>query len=149
VTSPTRVADTTAISESQPFLWPVRVYYEDTDAGGVVYYANYLKFIERARTEWLRAEGYEQTDLAQQHGIVFVVRSAAIDYLKPARFNDTLHVTVELIKVGAGHIDLLQRVMREDELIAKASVKVACVGMRTLRPVRIPQSLATRIRTRV
>jgi acyl-CoA thioester hydrolase len=149
VTSRLHVDATTPMSDPQPFLWPVRVYYEDTDAGGVVYYANYLKFIERARTEWLRAAGYEQTDLAQQYGVVFVVRSAAIDYLKPARFNDTLHVTVELIKVGAGHIDLLQRVMREDELIAKAAVKVACVGLRTLRPVRIPHSLATRIRTRV
>ena len=149
MTSRLHVDATTPVCDPQPFLWPVRVYYEDTDAGGVVYYANYLKFIERARTEWLRAEGYEQTDLAQRYGVVFVVRSAAIDYLKPARFNDTLHVTVELIKVGAGHIDLLQRVMREDELIAKAAVKVACVGLRTLRPVRIPQCLATRIRTRV
>ena len=132
-----------------PFIWPVRVYYEDTDAGGVVYYANYLKFIERARTEWLRAEGFEQTDLAAQHGVAFVVRSAAIDYLKPARFNDSLQVTVELIKVGAGHIDLIQRVMRGDELLARATVKVACVGLRSMRPVRMPQSLATRIRTSI
>jgi acyl-CoA thioester hydrolase len=134
--------------QREPFIWPVRVYYEDTDAGGVVYYANYLKFIERARTEWLRAQGYEQTDLAQQHHAVFVVRSAAIDYLKPARFNDSLQVTVELIKVGAGHIDLVQRVIRGDELVASAVVKVACVGLHTMRPMRIPRPLATRIRTR-
>jgi acyl-CoA thioester hydrolase len=133
--------------QHEPFIWPVRVYYEDTDAGGIVYYANYLKFIERARTEWLRARGYEQTDLAQQHRAVFVVRSAAIDFLKPARFNDSLQVSVELIKVGAGHIDLVQRVMRGDELIARAVVKIACVGLHTMRPVRIPQTLATRIRT--
>ena len=133
--------------QAEPFIWPVRVYYEDTDAGGVVYYANYLKFAERARTEWLRAGGYEQTDLAGQHGIVFVVRSAAIDYLKPARFNDTLRVSVELIKVGAGQIDLVQRVIRNDDLLAKAAVKIACVGLTTMRPIRIPKALATRIRT--
>jgi len=132
---------------AEPFSWPVRVYYEDTDAGGVVYYANYLKFTERARTEWLRALGFEQTDLAEQHGIVFVVRSASIDYLRPARFNDGLRVTVELIKVGAGQIELAQRVLRGDELLARAAVKVACVGLRTMRPVRMPLPLATRIRT--
>ena len=132
---------------SEPFIWPVRVYYEDTDAGGVVYYANYLKFSERARTEWLRARGFEQTDLAQQHGVIFVVRSVAIDYLKPARFNDSLQVTVELIKVGAGQIDLVQRVIRTDDLLAKVSVKIACVGLTGMRPTRIPKVLATRIRT--
>ena len=132
---------------AKPFSWPVRVYYEDTDAGGVVYYANYLKFTERARTEWLRAGGFEQTDLAERHGIVFVVRSAAIEYLKPARFNDSLQVTVELIKVGAGQIDLAQRVIRNDDLLAKATVKIACVAFATMRPTRIPKALATRIRT--
>jgi acyl-CoA thioester hydrolase len=131
----------------EPFVWPVRVYYEDTDAGGVVYYANYLKFTERARTEWLRDLGFEQTDLAQRHGVVFVVRSAAIEFLKPARFNDGLRVTVELIKVGAGQIDLAQRVLRGDELLVTATVKVVCVRLGTMRPVRLPQPLATRIRT--
>ena len=136
-----------AQTAAEPFSWPVRVYYEDTDAAGVVYYANYLKFAERARTEWLRAMGFDQTELAERHGVVFVVRSAAIDYLAPARFNDRLRVTVELIKVGAGQIDLVQRVLRGDELLAKTAVKVACVALRTLRPVRIPRPLATRIRT--
>jgi acyl-CoA thioester hydrolase len=131
------------------FVWPVRVYYEDTDAAGVVYYANYLKFMERARTEWLRAAGYDQRALAAQHGVAFVVRSASIDYLKPARFDDCLQVTVELTRVGAGHIELSQRVMREEAELATAAVKVACVGSRTMRPVRIPQPLATRIRTRI
>jgi acyl-CoA thioester hydrolase len=131
----------------KPFIWPVRVYYEDTDAGGVVYYANYLKFTERARTEWLRECGFEQTDLAEQHGVIFVVRSAAIEYLKPARFNDSLRVSVELIKVGAGQIDLVQRVTRNDDLLAKASIKIACVGLTGMRPTRIPKALATRIRT--
>ena len=124
----------------------MRVYYEDTDAGGVVYYANYLKFTERARTEWLRGLGFEQTDLARAHGIVFVVRSFAIEYLKPARFNDALQVTVELIKVGAGQIDLIQRVMRDDEELATAQVKIVCVRLKTMRPVRLPHAVATAIR---
>jgi acyl-CoA thioester hydrolase len=135
--------------DAEPFSWPVRVYYEDTDAGGVVYYANYLKFTERARTEWLRSNGFEQTDLAREHGVVFVVRAVAIEYLKPARFNDALQVTVELIKVGAGQIDLVQRVIRGDEELVTARVKIVCVRLGTLRPVRLPQTLAIRIRTRV
>ncbi len=136
-------------SASEPFVWPIRVYYEDTDAAGVVYYANYLKFTERARTEWLRALGFEQTDLAAEHSVAFVVRSVAIDYLKPARFNDGLQVTVELIKVGAGQIDLAQRVLRGDELLARAAVNVVCVGLPAFRPVRMPQLLATRIKARL
>ena len=137
-----------ATAQPEPFIWPVRVYYEDTDAGGVVYYANYLKFIERARTEWLHALGFGQTELAERDGVVFVVRSAAIDYLRPARFDDGLQVTVELIKVGAGQIDLVLQVLRGDELLAKATVKIACVATRTMRPVRLPRPLSTRIRTR-
>ena len=133
-------------SMPEPFIWPVRVYYEDTDAGGVVYYANYLKFAERARTEWLRALGFEQTDLASRFGIVFMVRSATIDYIRPARFDDELRVTVELIKVGAGQIDLVQRLLRGDELLARVGVKIACVGLEAMRPVRMPQPLVTRIR---
>ena len=134
------------VGDAEPFLWPVRVYYEDTDAAGVVYYANYLKYMERARTEWLRSIGFEQTDVAREHGVIFVVRSAAIDYLVPGRFDDELQVTVELMKVGAGQIDLVQRVSRGDALLATANVKLACVGRVTMRPTRIPQALATRIR---
>jgi acyl-CoA thioester hydrolase len=133
--------------QAQAFVWPVRVYYEDTDAAGVVYYANYLKFMERARTEWLRSAGFEQTRLAEEHGVAFVVTSLSIDYLKPGRFNDGLQVTVELIKVGAGHIGLNQRVLRGDEVLATCAVKVACVALRTMRPVRMPQPLAARLRT--
>jgi acyl-CoA thioester hydrolase len=140
-------AATSPAPQAEPFYWPVRVYYEDTDAGGVVYYANYLKFTERARTEWLRAMSFEQTDVAERHGVVFMVRSAAVEYLRPARFDDELRVSVELIKVGAGQIDLVQRVLRGDELLAVVTVKVVCVGLRTMRPTRIPQPLATRIRT--
>ena len=125
----------------------MRVYYEDTDAGGVVYYANYLKFTERARTEWLRACGFEQTDLTRVHDVIFVVRAFAIEYLKPARFDDALQVTVELIKVGAGQIDLIQRVIRDDEELATAQVKIVCVKLETMKPVRLPRAIATKIRT--
>jgi acyl-CoA thioester hydrolase len=103
--------------------------------------------MERARTEWLRASGFDQVELAERYGVIFVVRSAAIDYLAPGRFNDELQVTVELIKVGAGQIDLVQRVLRGDALLAKAAVKVASVARTTMRPTRLPQPLATRIRT--
>ena len=131
----------------EPFAWPVRVYYEDTDAGGVVYYANYLKFAERARTEWLRTLGFEQTELAEREKIAFVVRSAEIEFLAPARFNDALRVTVELIKFGACQIDLHQRVLRGDELLATVTVKIVCVRLPDMRPVRLPAPLAARIRT--
>jgi acyl-CoA thioester hydrolase len=124
------------------FTWPVRVYYEDTDLGGVVYYANYLKFMERARTEWLRALGFEQTALARDHGMVFVVSSLAIDYLKPAAFNDELAVTVELEKLGAGQIMLMQRITRGADELATAHVRIACVNTATFRPVRMPSSLS-------
>jgi acyl-CoA thioester hydrolase len=127
------------------FAWPVRVYYEDTDLGGVVYYANYLKFMERARTEWLRALGFEQTALARDHGVVFVVSSLAIDYLKPAAFNDELAVTVELEKLGAAQIMLKQRIVRGAEELATASVRIACVTTATFRPVRIPAPVITGI----
>src|SRR5438128_11140641 len=132
---------------AEPFTWPVRVYYEDTGAGGVVYYANYMKFAERARTEWLRALGFDQSELAEREKIAFVVRSAAIEFLSPARFDDALRVTVELIKVGAGQIDLNQRVLRGDAVLATVTVKVVCVQVDTMRPVRLPRPLAARIRT--
>ena len=130
---------------AQPFSGPVRVYYEDTDAGGVVYYANYLSFMERARTEWLRALGFEQPALAAEHGVLFVVRAVNIDYLKPSRFNDSLQVTVEVVNVGGSRIRFLQRVLRGDEEIVRADVDVVCVNTDTFRPVRVPREMRTTI----
>ena len=130
---------------SPAFTWPVRVYYEDTDLGGVVYYANYLRFLERARTEWLRALGFEQTTLAAVHAVVFVVRSISLDYLKPARFNDEVGVTVERVEVGASRIGLAQRVMRGAEELVTAQVELACVNTATFKPVRIPGPVTARI----
>ena len=127
------------------FSWPVRVYYEDTDLGGVVYYANSLKFLERARTEWLRARGFEQTTLAAVHGVMFIVRSIALEYLKPARFNDQLDVTVALREIGASRIALSQVVRRGQEDLASAQVEIACVNTATFRPVRIPEPVIAKI----
>jgi acyl-CoA thioester hydrolase len=129
----------------QPFLWPVRVYYEDTDAGGVVYYANYLRFMERARSEWLRAMGFEQSMLAAEYRVLFVVRAVNIDYLKPSRFDDSLQVTVEVVNVGGSRIRFLQRVLRGDEEIVRADVDVVCVNTDTFRPARVPLEMRTTI----
>jgi acyl-CoA thioester hydrolase len=129
--------------QAPAFVWPVRVYYEDTDAAGVVYYANYLKFMERARSEWLRALGFDQARLAARERVVFVVRSVAIDYIKPSLFDDSLQVTVELAKVGASQMVMAQRVMRGDELLASAEVRVVCVDAATFKPVRIPEAIMT------
>jgi len=129
-------------SEHGTFRWPVRVYYEDTDSGGVVYYANYLRFLERARTEWLRAKGFDQTVLEREYGVVFVVTALSIEYRRPARFDDMLAVTVEPAEVGASRIILLQRVVRGAEEIVAASVRLGCVNTVTFRPVRIPGPVA-------
>jgi len=123
------------------FTWQLRVYYEDTDAAKLVYYANYLKFMERARTEWLRALGFEQRPLRQQYGIVFVVRQAQVDFLKPAIFDDVLHITVEVTKVGKASIQLNQNVIRDDQLLCSALIKLACIHIETLRPQAIPPIL--------
>jgi acyl-CoA thioester hydrolase len=131
----------------QDFFFPVRVYYEDTDAGGMVYYANYLKFMERTRTEWLRAAGFEQTALLNDHHVIFVVRSVAIQYLKPALFNDLLRVSVQPLRVGRSQIDVHQAVLRARplpeaaEVLATAEIKVVCVNGESFKPVRIPGAL--------
>ena len=120
------------------FTFAVRVYYEDTDCGGVVYYANYLKFLERARTEWLRAAGFEQPELMRDHNVIFMVRSVAIEYLQPARFNDALQVSVALEKLGSCTLDVFQTVERDSRLV-EARVQLVCVDNRAgFKPVRIP-----------
>lgn len=125
------------------FTWPVRVYYEDTDAGGVVFYANYLKFMERARTEWLRSIGYEQDRLRAEQGIVFAVRQVTLDYLAPALFNDSLQVTSRLVRAAGASLAFDQQVMRERDgtCCCRGSVKVACIDAGTLRPSRLPAQL--------
>ncbi len=120
------------------FNWPLRVYWEDTDAGGVVYYANYLKFMERARSEWLRALGFEQDVLRDAHNIVFVVRRVEVDYLSPARFNDAIEVTVGLARVGGASLVVEQSVNRGVTRLIAARVTLACVDAVQFKPVKIP-----------
>jgi acyl-CoA thioester hydrolase len=124
------------------FEWPVRVYYEDTDAGGVVYYANYLKYLERARTEWLRSHGFEQDALMRDGGIVFAVRRVEIDYLLPARLDDTLRVEVEIERIARASLTFAQRIVRvPDTVLSRATVKVACLDQQSFRPVAIPDPI--------
>jgi len=124
-----------------------RVYWEDTDAGGVVYYANYLKFLERARTEWLRERGFSQYQLAREPGILFAVTDVEVSYQRPARLDDELQVTCELARAGAASLSFMQRIYRRAaeaaaaELLTTAQVRVACLDARTLRPQRLPDFL--------
>ncbi len=122
----------------------VRVYYEDTDLGEVVYYANYLKFLERGRTEMLRELGYEQLDLKSNDSIVFVVRHIEADYLKAARYDDLLEVVTTPLKIGRASFDLEQNVERDGELIFKAIVKLVAVD-RSIKPVKVPEEMARKI----
>ncbi len=123
------------------FVWPVRVYWEDTDAGGVVYYANYLKFMERARSDWLRAHGFEQDVLRDDAGVVFVVRRVEIDYLAPARFNDRLDISVELAGMARASLDVTQTVATGPTRLALAAVKLACVDAARFKPAKIPEPI--------
>ena len=127
------------------FALPVRVYYEDTDFGGVVYYANYLRFFERARTEWLRDLGVDQTRLAADEGLQFVVRRAEVDFLRGARLDDMLSVTVEVVEHKRASIWLRQRALRGAEPMAEAMVQAACVRRDSFKPASLPAALAARL----
>ena len=127
------------------FTIPIRVYYEDTDAGGVVYYANYLKFMERARTEWLRSLGLEQDHILQKEGIVFAVRSVQLDFVKPARFNDSLVVSLKIDHVGKASLVFKQQVLHNDTVLCHGLVKIACIHAETFSPSPIPAEISARI----
>lgn len=151
------------------FAWPVRVYYEDTDSGGVVYYANYLKFMERARTEWLRSLGIEQDELIARDQIIFAVHGMTVDYLQPARFNDLLWVTADIADQGRASLTFTQKVVRDSgvhrnapaarmtpqecqrlihdkaSLLCSGQVRIACLDARTFRPRAIPSHLFAEI----
>ena len=128
-----------------PFRWASRVYWEDTDGGGIVYYANYLRFLERARTEWLRSLGHSQRELAKESGIIFTVVSLEIAYRRPAKLDDELLITCEPQGEGAASIRFAQRIYRGQQdasaLLVEANVRVACLDARTLRPKRLPEFL--------
>jgi tol-pal system-associated acyl-CoA thioesterase len=125
------------------FSVPFRIYWEDTDAGGVVYYANYLKFMERCRTDWLRALGVDQTRLRAERQLQFAVVSVAVDFLRPAVLNDEILVTAELMRLSGATIVFKQWIMRGDEQLIDANVRVACLDSRTLKPRAIPKDLFT------
>ncbi|ANE54373.1 MULTISPECIES: tol-pal system-associated acyl-CoA thioesterase [Methylomonas] len=129
---------TLELSNAAAFNWPVRVYYEDTDAGGVVFYANYLKFFERARTEFLRSYGFEQDVLMAEQGVIFVVRSVKIDYLRPARFNEQLAVSAKVIEIKKTNLTFEQTVTRQEQILCTGEVRIACLDAQTMKPKPIP-----------
>ncbi|MBF0255228.1 MAG: tol-pal system-associated acyl-CoA thioesterase [Gammaproteobacteria bacterium] len=129
------------MAEAAEFLWSVRVYYEDTDAGGVVYHSNYLNFMERARTEWLRALGFEQHLLRQELGVVFAVSSLQIQFIRPARFDDALLVGSRLAQSGRASLVFAQEVRRDAEVLCRAEVRVASLDVNKFKPVAIPQAI--------
>lgn len=137
--------------QEQPFAWPVRVYYEDSDAQGLVYFANYFKFMERARTEWLRALGVEQDVLLKEHRRFFVVVDTSAEFLLPARFNEQLLVTASLTERTRASFSIEQKIFRErleGELLCRGTARAACLDADTLKPARLPDSLFVRTRAR-
>ena len=134
----------TAAEKARPFAWPLRVYYEDTDAQGVVYYANYFRFMERARTEWLRALGVDQRVMLNDQRRMFVVTETQAAFIAPARFNDEVVVTAELAKLGRATFDIEQNIYLDNldgQLLLRSTVKAAFIDADTLRPKRVPASL--------
>jgi len=133
------------------FHWPVRVYYEDTDAGGIVFYANYLKFFERARTEWLRSAGIALQALSESHRVMFVVKSTAVDYHASAKLDDELKLTVVVERLGRASLQFVQEAWRvsgdQQQLLATGRIKVGCVDMASFRPCPMPDLVLESIRT--
>lgn len=133
------------------FTWPIRVYYEDTDTGGVVFYANYLKFFERARTEWLRAAGIGQQVLSESHHVMFVVKSTTVDYHAPAKLDDELKLSVTVERLGRASVHFFQEAWRMAEgmpvqLLATGRIKVGCIDARAFRPCPIPDDVLAKIK---
>ena len=126
---------------SPDFVFPVRIYYEDTDAGGIVYHANFLRFMERARTEWLRERGYELDRLEQEYGFLFAVRSVNIDYLKPAHLNDSLSIQTSIARIGRASLDVDHEVYRDEILLCRARIKLAGLTVDSFRPMALPFTL--------
>lgn len=133
------------VTEAAGFSWPVTVYYEDTDSGGVVYYANYLKFLERARTEWLRARGFGQARLAAERGLVFAVRELHLDLLRPARLDDRLEVSASVAECRRASLVFAQDVTRDGDPVCRARVRVACLDAGGFRPRPLPDDLLAEI----
>ncbi len=135
----------TIADEHAEFTWPVRVYYEDTDSGGVVYYANYLRYMERARTEWLRALGVEHETLRVESGLQFVIAEVNLRYARPAKLDDQLSVGVKIAGFGRASLTLDQTVRRADGVLCNARVRVACVDVQRFRPCPLPKQIFRRL----
>lgn len=135
------------MSQDSIFRWTLRIYYEDTDAGGIVYYANYLKFFERARTEWLRQVGINQIEMALQYQAMFVVKSTTIDYHLPAQLDDELVITTVVEKMGRASLVFVQEAWRKDQCLVSARFKVGCVDAQTVRPCAIPMSVVKAVQS--
>ncbi|HEX6832739.1 MAG TPA: tol-pal system-associated acyl-CoA thioesterase [Rudaea sp.] len=137
---PSRSAST---APDSVFSWPVRVYWEDTDAGGVVYHASYLRFLERARTEWLRSHGLDQSDVRRRHNVVFVLRDIELSFLKPARLDDELLATVVTVERRSASMTFSQFILRaaDGDVLVRAQVRAACVSADGFEPCRIPLNL--------
>jgi acyl-CoA thioester hydrolase len=130
------------------FRHPLRVYWEDTDAGGVVFYANYLKFFERARTEWLRSLGFSQQRMLRHEGVMFVVSDTALRYMRAARLDDLLEVTVQVQQTRRASLRIVQQAWRDDTLLAEGEIRIGCVGAapgEDFRPCRIPAAILDKI----
>ena len=127
--------------DNAPFSWPIRVYWEDTDAGGVVFYANYLKFFERARTEWLRNLGQSQQVLREQTGAIFIVSHTQVRHLAPARLDDELRITVQLTDCGRASMSFAQQAWCGPRLLAEGTIRVGCVDASSWRPRRMPEQV--------
>lgn len=145
--SPAAEARDSGSATAPVFIWPVRVYYEDTDAAGVVYYANYLRYFERCRSEWLRHLGFDQSELAARAGVLFVVASAQIDYRRPARLDDALAIDARVAERLASYVVFEQCAWRGTDRLCLARIKVACVDARTMRPTRLPAEILAGLTT--
>ena len=129
----------------QVFGYPVRVYWEDTDAGGIVFYANYLKFFERARTEWLRALGIGQQTLREETGGMFVVSETHVKYFQSAKLDDLLRITAQLQTSGRASLTIAQKAWRDDQLLCEGTIRIGWVHVQDLKPARIPSSVLERL----
>ena len=130
----------TAAASTAAFSVPIRVYWEDTDAAGIVFYANYLRYFERARTEWLRGYGFGQEAL-RRDGLAFVVSETTLRYVKPARLDDIVDVSVDVVQLGQASLHLAQQARRAGELLAEGTIRIGCVELGTFRPCRIPNDI--------
>jgi acyl-CoA thioester hydrolase len=137
--------DSTDSTSGAIFALPVRVYYQDTDAGGVVYHSTYLDFLERARYEWLRELGFDIHSLIQTYKVIFMIRSLDIEYFKPALLDDLLQVAVQPVELGRSRITLAQQVLRDSVVLASATVNAVCVGAESLKPASVPAPLRQKI----